>query len=59
MRVLNVWRAVDEPNNVFFLFEIDTIEAVNAFMSDPAATKGRKQARVIDGEYHFLDDTND
>jgi hypothetical protein len=55
MRVLQVWRAADEPKNVFFLFEIDSIEAVNTFMSDPAATEGREQVRVIDGEYHFLD----
>ena len=58
MRVVNVWRAVDEPNNVFFLFEIDSIEAVNVFMNQPIAEEGREQARVIDGDYHFLDSTN-
>jgi hypothetical protein len=55
MRVLHVWRSVDEPGDVFFLFEIDGIEAVNAFMNQPAASEGRTEAGVIDGEYHFLE----
>ena len=55
MRVVHIWRAVDEPNNVFFLFEIDDIEAVQAFMSEPAAAQGRTDAGVVDGEYHFLE----
>lgn len=55
MRVVHVWRKVDEPNNIFFLFEIDDIAAVHAFMDEPAATRGRKDAGVIDGEYFFLD----
>ena len=55
MRVVKVWRTVDEPDNVFFLFQIDDIEAVNAFMKKPAAAEGRTEAGVIDGEYHFLE----
>ena len=56
MSVLNVWRAADDPNNVFFLFVIDSIDAVHDFMNQAIAEEGRKQARVIDSEYHFLDD---
>jgi hypothetical protein len=55
MRVLHVWRSTEDQNNVFFLFEIDSIEAVNDFMSRPIAEEGREQSGVIDGEYHFLD----
>jgi hypothetical protein len=55
MRVLHVWRATEDQNNVFFLFEIDSIDAVNDFMSQSIAEEGRERSRVIDGEYHFLD----
>lgn len=55
MRVVHVWREVDEPDNVFFLFEVEDIEAVNTFMDGPAAAQGREEAGVIDGEYHFLE----
>jgi hypothetical protein len=59
MRVVNVGRAADEPNNVFFLFAIDSVEGVNDFMSQPIAAEGRERARVIDGDFHFLDSADE
>lgn len=55
MHLVNVWRAIDEPNDVFFLFEIDSIEAAKEFMAQPIAEEGRVSSGALDGEFHFLE----
>ncbi len=55
LRLLNLWRAVEDPNNVFFLFEVTAIERARAFISDPAAAEAGRKSGVLDGEYHFLE----
>ncbi len=55
LRLLNLWRAVEDPNNVFFLFEVSAIERARAFISDPAAAEAGRTSGVLDGEYHFLE----
>jgi hypothetical protein len=54
LRLVNLWHAVDDRNNVFFLFEIDSIERAEAFMATPEAAEAGQRSGVIDGEYHFL-----
>jgi len=56
LRLIHIWRAVEEPNNVFFLFEIASIEKAKAFISDPEAAKAGESSGVVDGEYHFVED---
>lgn len=53
-KLLRVWRALDDPQNVFFLFEVESVEKAQEFIDDPAAAEGAAQAGVIDGEYFFL-----
>jgi hypothetical protein len=55
LRLLDLWRGVEEPNNVFFLFEVANVEHARAFLSDPAAAEAGSTAGVLDGEYHFLE----
>ena len=43
------------PDNVFFLFEVASLERAQAFISDPAAAEAGKISGVLDGEYHFLE----
>ena len=54
-RLVNDWRAVREPNNVFFHFEIDSIEAARRFIENPAAAEPGSESGVLDGEYYFLE----
>ena len=49
------WRAVGDPDNVFFLFEVTDAALARAFISNPAAAQAAKASGVIDGEYHFLE----
>jgi hypothetical protein len=50
-----VWRGIEEPNNVFFLFEVTDPEKARNFISNPAAAEAAKTSGVLDGEYHFLE----
>jgi hypothetical protein len=50
-----LWRAVEDPNNVFFLFEVSDEGRARAFISNPAAAEAAAASGVIEGEYHFLE----
>jgi hypothetical protein len=55
LHLRNFWRGVEDPNQVFFLFEVTDSEKARAFISDPAAAEAGKASGVLDGEYHFLE----
>ncbi len=51
----DLWQEVDDPNNVFFVFEVASVERAKAFISDPAAAEAGRTSGVLDGECHFLE----
>jgi len=51
-----LWLAVEQPNNVFFTFQVASLEKAQKFMSNPDAAKAAAASGVIDGEYHFVED---
>ena len=55
LQLVNLWRDLEEPNNVFFLFEVTDEEKARAFVTDPSAERVGKEAGVLDGEIHFVD----
>jgi len=56
LRLVRLWRTVEEPNNVFFMFDVASIDKARAFISNPEAAKAAQASGIIDGEYHFLED---
>lgn len=56
LRLANLWRCVQEPNNVFFMFEVASIEKAREFIGNPGAAKAAGTSGVLDGEYHFVED---
>ena len=56
LTLVNMWQCVDDPNNVFFLFEIESIDRAKEFMAAPEAAEAGRVSGVIDGEYHFVED---
>ena len=52
---MNLWRGLEEPSNVFFLFEVTSLDKARAFIGNPAAAEAGKASGVLDGEYHFLE----
>ena len=53
-----VWVGVEEANNVFFLFEVSSMDKAREFINDPEAGKAAEASGVIDGEYHFIEDAS-
>lgn len=56
LRLLHLWRTVDDPNNVFFVFEVAAIDRAQAFINSPDAAKAGQASGVLDGEYHLVED---
>ncbi len=59
LRLLNLWRDLEEPNNVFFLLEVADVDKARAFLADPAAAESGRKSGVLDGECHFLESSTD
>lgn len=55
MDLVHLWRDQADANNVFFIYRVESVEKVHEFMSQPQAGEARDAARVIDGEYSFVD----
>lgn len=55
LTLVNLWRAVDDPNNVFFLLEVADMDSAREFISNPEAAESGKISGVIDGECHFVE----
>jgi len=56
LRLMHLWRGVQEPNNVFFLFEVASVEKAQEFIRNPEAAQAGDASGVLDGEYHFVED---
>ncbi len=57
MNLIRLWRAVDEPNNIFFLFEISDIEKAKKPMCLCWTAKKLVGAGVLDGEIHYVEES--
>ena len=54
LRLLDVWRNLDEPNEVFFLFDVEDRDRALAFMSTPEAAEAGRVSGVLEGDYRFV-----
>ncbi len=55
LTVLQVWRSVDAPDQVFFLLEVEDRERAEAYMASPESAAVGVEAGALDGEVHFLE----
>ncbi len=58
LNLIQMWRSVDDANEVFFLLEVEDRGRAEAFMSTPEAASTGSEAGVIEGDYHFLNVEN-
>ena len=56
LNLLHLWRSVDDPSNVFFLFEVNSMAKARAFIIAPEAAEAGKVSGVIDEKMHFLEE---
>ena len=57
LRLEHLWRSVEDPNNVFFMFEVSDIEKARAFINAPEAEEAGRVSGVLDGECHFIEES--
>ncbi len=50
-----LWRTSDDPNNVFFVLDVEDVDRANAFMGRPESQEIGVKSGVIDGEFHYLE----
>ena len=55
LKLVNLWRSVEEPNNIFFIFEVADIDNADRFINSTASAKAGEDSGAIDGEYHFVE----
>lgn len=55
LRVVQMWRSVDAPDQVFFLLEVEDRERAEAYMASPESAAVGTEAGALDGEVHFLE----
>ncbi|MDH3647311.1 MAG: hypothetical protein OER80_11100 [Gammaproteobacteria bacterium] len=49
-----LWQTAEDPNDVFFLLDVEDIDRANAFMARPESKEIGDKSGVIDGEFHYL-----
>lgn len=54
LRLAKMWQQIDDPNNVFFIFDCKDVEQAKNMMSAPEAAQSGEESGVIDGECHFI-----
>ncbi|HVR81670.1 MAG TPA: hypothetical protein VHF02_06270 [Luteimonas sp.] len=55
LHLVNLWQAVGDEKNVFFLFRLDSRERAQAFIGAPEAAEAGSNSGVVEGEYHFIE----
>jgi hypothetical protein len=55
LTLTQLWCSIDNPRNVFFLFEVSDIERARKFVGAPESAEAGRGAGMIEGEYHFLE----
>ena len=50
------WCDVNDPNNVFFVFEVRDVEKARAFIQAPDAADAAAASGVLEGEYHLVNE---
>ena len=54
LTLVHLWRSADEPEQLYFLFDVEDRARAEAFMSTPEAEAVGRAAGVVDGAAWFL-----
>lgn len=55
LELVALWRSLEDPNDIHFLFEVESVERARAFVEAPESAEAGEEAGVLDGEIHFLE----
>ena len=51
----HLWQSANDPNDVFFVLDVEDVDRANAFMARPESRDIGVTSGVIDGEFHYLE----
>ena len=57
LRLVALWQSADDPNDAFFLLDVEDRARAEAFMARPESAEIGEASGVLDGEVFFLDET--
>lgn len=52
----NLWRVLDDPRDIFFVFAVADLDRAKAFISAPDAARAGKESGVLQGNYWFVEE---
>jgi hypothetical protein len=55
LTLLHIGHSIDNGNQVFFVFEVASLDKARSFIGSPDADETGRAAGVIEGEYHFVE----
>ena len=55
LTLASLWQTSGDPNNVFFLLDVQDVERADAFMARPESQEIGVKSGVVDGEFHYLE----
>jgi hypothetical protein len=55
LRLVNLWRSIEEPANIFFVLEVEDLDRAREFINSPDSARAGEESGVVDGEYHFVE----
>ncbi len=56
LRLLKIWRSMEDDRDIYFLFEILDLEKARAFVTAPGNEQIGRDAGVIKGEILYLEE---
>jgi len=56
LRVVHLWRSMEDANEVFFLLSVGDMERARTFTAAPASAAAGERAGVLEGEIHYVED---
>jgi hypothetical protein len=51
----HLWRCQEDPNDVYFVFQVTDMEKARDFMSTPEAGRAADESTLTYSEYHFVE----
>jgi len=54
LKLVHLWYELNNPRNIFFLFEVEDVERARAFLENADATKAEHESGLIEGDFRFF-----
>jgi hypothetical protein len=56
LRLIHLWRGVEDPNRAFFVLEVDDKQKARDFLNPANVAEAESEAGAMDFEWHFVEE---